>query len=61
MPISKHFGGNGAEVMKSMTKTYGADKAKSVFYATENSMKSHLDHMKKSGKLKSKAMPKGKA
>lgn len=38
MPISKHYGGHGDEVMSSMSKTYGADKAKRVFYATENKL-----------------------
>ena len=42
MPLSKHFGGHGEEVMQNMKKTYGAKKAKQVFYATENKMKSHL-------------------
>ena len=37
MPLSKYFGGHGAEVMASMRKTYGAKKAKQVFYATANS------------------------
>ena len=57
MPLSKHFGGHGGEVMASMRKQYG-DKAERVFYATENKMKSkmadHLNAMKKSGKLKTK-------
>lgn len=52
MPLSKHFGGHGAAVMASMAKTYGPEKAKRVFYATENSMKDHLNKMKASGKLK---------
>lgn len=39
MPLSKHFSGHGSEVMKSMEKTYGPDKAERVFYATENSQK----------------------
>ena len=59
MPLSKHFGGHGAEVMKSMTKTYGAEKAERVFYATENKMKTsmadHINSLKKKKKLKSKA------
>ena len=36
MPLSKHFGGKGEKVMASMKKTYGPEKAKSIFYATEN-------------------------
>lgn len=39
MPLNKHFGGKGEEVMESMKKTYGGKKAKQVFYATENKMK----------------------
>ena len=54
MPLSKHFGGHGSEVMASMKKTYGPEKAKRVFYATESKMASHLGDMKKKGKLKSK-------
>jgi hypothetical protein len=39
MPLNKHYGGHGDEVMSSMTKTYGkGKKAKSVFYATENKL-----------------------
>lgn len=40
MPLSKHFGGMGEKVMTAMEKTYGPDKAKKVFYATENKQKS---------------------
>jgi hypothetical protein len=43
MPISKYFGGHGDEVMSSMNKTYGAKKAKQVFYATANKRKQGLD------------------
>lgn len=39
MPLNKHFKGHGDEVMKSMEKTYGPEKAERVFYATENKMK----------------------
>lgn len=39
MPLSRYYAGKGAEVMKSMTKTYGAKKAKRVFYATETAQK----------------------
>jgi len=47
MPLNKHFGGHGSEVMASMKKTYGSKKAKQVFYATENKQKSggNLKHM----------------
>ena len=36
MPISKYFKGKGQDVMRSMEKQYGPEKAKSVFYATSN-------------------------
>ncbi len=40
MPLSKHYGGHGEKVMKSMMKTYKSKKtAKRVFYATENKQK----------------------
>lgn len=40
MPINKYFKGSGNKVMSSMTKEYGADKGKQVFYATANKNKS---------------------
>ena len=41
MPLSAHYGGSGASVMKSMMKTYKSKKtAKRVFYATEQKQKS---------------------
>ena len=47
MPPSKHFGGKGAKVMKSMQKTYGSTKkAERVFYATENKQKREHGSMK---------------
>jgi hypothetical protein len=36
MPISKYYGGHGAEVMRDMKKRYGAEKGERVFYATAN-------------------------
>ena len=39
MPLSKHFGGHGEEVMANMQKEYGPGKAEHVFYATENARK----------------------
>jgi hypothetical protein len=40
MPLSKHYKGHGAEVMSAMKHTYGdSEKAKRVFYATENKNK----------------------
>jgi hypothetical protein len=44
VPVSKHYAGHGDEVMKSMTKTYGAKKAKQVFYATEHKRKPKVKH-----------------
>ena len=39
MPLAKHYGGHGDEVMSSMSKTYkDPATAKRVFYATENKM-----------------------
>lgn len=38
MPLSKHYKGKGAKVMRAMRKQYG-NKAEEVFYATENKMK----------------------
>ena len=58
MPLSKHFGGKGEQVMRAMRKTYGPEKAERIFYATESKMKSkmadHINGMKKKGYLKSK-------
>ena len=39
MPIGKYFKGHGQEVMSAMTKQYGAEKGKQVFYATANKAK----------------------
>ena len=56
MPVSKHYEGHGAEVMSAMKRTYGdTEKAKRVFYATENKRKSGKKkgkkrHRKHSGK-----------
>ena len=36
MPISKYYSGSGKKVMRAMKKTYGAKKAKRIFYATAN-------------------------
>lgn len=36
MPIERYFKGHGEEVMADMTKRYGAEKGKRVFYATAN-------------------------
>ena len=42
MPVSAHYGGKGATVMQRMKETYGAKKAKRVFYATETKRKSNM-------------------
>ena len=56
MPLSKHYKGHGAEVMASMLKTYkNPEKAKRVFYATENKQKGmgeKLTSMRMKGKFK---------
>lgn len=36
MPLSRYFKGKGKQVMSDMQDRYGADKGKSVFYATAN-------------------------
>jgi len=56
MPLSKHFGGHGEEVMKDMRKRYGS-RAKSIFYATENKqkkkgMKEHMVDLASSGRVR---------
>ena len=41
MPLSKHYGGRGAKVMRSMKETYPSEKkAEQVFYAAENKRRS---------------------
>lgn len=47
MPLSKYFGGHGAEVMKKMKDKYGEKKGESVFYATANKEKGEKEHEKK--------------
>lgn len=39
MPIGEYYGGHGKKVMRSMKKTYGAKKGKSVFYANAHKRK----------------------
>ena len=41
MPLSKHYGGHGQNVMRDMHKRYGPD-AKRIFYATENQRKKDM-------------------
>ena len=57
-PMSRHYGGEGEKVMKSMMKTYKNKKtAKRVFYATENkkkSLKEHTAGMVRKGHLRMK-------
>jgi hypothetical protein len=51
MPVSKHYEGHGAEVMSAMKRTYGdSDKAKRVFYATENKRKNEKKSRRKRGR-----------
>ena len=45
MPIDKYFKGHGSEVMDSMQKSYGKNKAKKVFYATANKKKMKPNHI----------------
>ncbi len=54
MPISKHYEGHGDEVMDSMKKTYGPEKAKRVFYALENKQKTEAKRKIAKGVLGSK-------
>ena len=48
MPLAEHYKGHGKKVMANMLAEYGdEDKAKRVFYATENKMKKKMKkHMK---------------
>ena len=39
MPLSKHYHGKGAKVMRNMKREYGAKEGERVFYATENKQK----------------------
>ena len=39
MPLSKHYGGSGEKVMRSMKAQYGEEKGERVFYANENKNK----------------------
>ena len=55
MPLSNYFQGSGEEVMSSMKKTYGAKKAKQVFYAKANKDKKKAKH-KGMGKEQHKAL-----
>lgn len=60
MPLSKHYGGEGEKVMRSMMKTYhNKETANRVFYATENKrkkkgLKEHTAEMAKKGHLRMK-------
>jgi len=59
VPLSKHFGGHGEKVMANMVRQYGSQRAKRIFYATENARKNDLDgeigrtikHMRRKHKL----------
>ncbi len=50
MPISKYFNNHGSEVMSNMSKTYGPEKAKSVFYATANKQEATPKNVKPAAK-----------
>lgn len=39
MPVSGYYKGSGDKVMANMTKQYGPEKGKQVFYATANKRK----------------------
>lgn len=39
MPLSKYFGGKGAQVMADLQREHGAEAGKRIFYATHNKMK----------------------
>lgn len=52
MPLSEHFKGHGEKVMASMQKQYGTEKAKRVFYATENARKHEAGQRELSTKRK---------
>mgnify|MGYP001574253143 CR=1 FL=1 len=57
MPLHSYFKGHGEKVMASMNKTYGAEKAKQVFYATarkKKGLKEHTAEMARKGKLRMK-------
>jgi hypothetical protein len=57
MPVKEYYKGHGDEVMSSMKKTYGSDKAaERVFYATANKR-----NMNRPGKKKAKKRGHGKS
>jgi hypothetical protein len=50
MPVREHYKGHGEEVMSAMRKTYkDPEKAKRVFYATENARKNEKKKGQKRG------------
>lgn len=51
MPLSKYFGGHGAEVMEQMKKKHGK-RAEEVFYRTVNKRKSIAGGSKKGRRMK---------
>ena len=51
MPLSKHFGGSGAKVMRDMKSRYGEKHGEEVFYATENKRKQSKKGMKRKAML----------
>lgn len=54
MPLSKYFGGKGAQVMEDMQRTYGSKHGREVFYATlmkhKKKKKKHNRFIKKGSK-----------
>ena len=45
VPVDKYFKGSGKSVMDAMTKEYGKEKGKKVFYATANKKKKKRDYL----------------
>lgn len=39
MPLSRYFGGHGAEVMRAMQSEHGQERGREVFYRTANKLK----------------------
>jgi hypothetical protein len=39
VPLSRHYGGRGSEVMRGMKRRYGSKAGERIFYATERKRK----------------------
>lgn len=50
MPVSKYFGGKGAEVLRKMKKKYGDKRGTQIFYATINKQKNEGTRRRKKRK-----------